>query len=264
MLTTSGGDRQVFLSAQWRWLAVLNYEIDPALLERYVPRGVELDFDTAGKTYVSLVGFLFRDTRVLGWKIPGHRDFEELNLRFYVVRHEAGEARRGVVFVKELVPRLAVSTVARWFYNENYQTVPMRHTLASAGCCECGAPAAAYEFRHRGRWNRVSVAGGSQPFYPAPGEHEAFILEHYWGYCGQRDGTTIEYRVDHPPWQVWPAAAIDVDADFAAIYGEVFGRVLAREPDSAFLAEGSAVQVFWPRRVEAGSRRFAPSNAGRQ
>src|SRR5687768_2327991 len=83
----------VFLSARWQALAMLNWEIDPAVLEPLVPQGTELDFHD-GKTYVSMVGFLFLDTRVLGWPVPLHRNFEEVNLRFYLRRVAGDEIRR--------------------------------------------------------------------------------------------------------------------------------------------------------------------------
>ena len=76
---------KVFLTAEWRYLAMLNYEIEPAVLAPFVPQGTELDsFD--GKTFVSIVAFLFLDTRIGGIPIPFHRNFEEVNLRFYVRR----------------------------------------------------------------------------------------------------------------------------------------------------------------------------------
>src|SRR5471030_2395832 len=119
---------KVFLTAEWLYLAMLNYEIDPALLARFVPTGTELDFWN-GKSYVSIVGFLFRDACVIGIPIPFHRHFEEVNLRFYVRRKSDDGWRRGVVFIKELVPRKAIAFIARKFYNENYVALPMSHRI---------------------------------------------------------------------------------------------------------------------------------------
>src|SRR6185295_273969 len=117
-----------FLTAEWRHLVMLNYEIDPAILRRFVPRGTELDAWN-GKTFVSLVGFLFLNTRVMGLPIPFHENFEEINLRFYVRRKADEGWRRGVVFIKEIVPRAAIAWVARWLYNENYVALPTGHAL---------------------------------------------------------------------------------------------------------------------------------------
>ena len=118
--------RPVFLTAYWRHLIMLNYRADPELLRPYVPAGVCLDFE-GGETFVSLVGFHFGKTRVLGIPVPGHGNFEEFNLRFYVRCETAGEVRRGVSFISEIVPRRAIAWVANWAYNERYAAHPMRH-----------------------------------------------------------------------------------------------------------------------------------------
>src|SRR4026208_556537 len=94
-----------FLTAEWRRLAMLSFEIDPRVLSPLVPAGTELD-EWQGRTFASLVGFLFLDTRVFGLAVPFHRNFEEVNLRFYVRRMASDGLRRGVVFVKEIVPRV--------------------------------------------------------------------------------------------------------------------------------------------------------------
>src|SRR5207244_11651212 len=76
-----------------------------------------------------VVGFLLLDTRLLGLPIPLHRDLEEVNLRFYVRRKSADTWRRGVVFIRELVPRRAIAVIARACYGENYLAVPMKHEI---------------------------------------------------------------------------------------------------------------------------------------
>lgn len=233
-----------FLTAAWRWLAMLNYEVDPALLRPLVPAGTELDA-WSGITYASVVGFRFLDTRVLGIPIPFHRDFEELNLRFYVRRKGPEGWRRGVVFVKELVPRFAIAAVARAVYNENYVAVPMRHRVdvhpSSDGIVE-------YGWRHGGRWSglRAEVTGEAAPL--VAGSEAEFITEHYWGYARQRDGGSVEYRVEHPRWNVWRATAT-LDCDVAALYGPGFAEFLAGPPLSALVADGSPVIVRRGRRI---------------
>jgi len=73
---------------------MLNFVVDPAIIAPLVPPGAELDYEN-GETFVSVVGFLFLDTRLLGLPIPFHRDFEEVNLRFYVRKKSADTWRRG-------------------------------------------------------------------------------------------------------------------------------------------------------------------------
>jgi hypothetical protein len=236
-----------FLDAEWRDLVMLNYPIDPAALAARVPAGCELDA-WRGTTYVSMVGFRFLDTRVLGVPIPFHRDFEEVNLRFYV-RHEAErEWRRGVVFVKELVPRRAIAWVARAVYGENYEALPMRHAIEPGP----GGTRAAYGWRRAGAWEGLSARFDGEPTLPPDDAEETFITEHYWGYARRRDGSTVEYRVEHPRWRVWSAREASLDCDAATLYGPEFAEALAAPPSTAFVAEGSPVVVRRGRRIAQG------------
>ena len=232
---------RVFLSAEWRNLVMLNYRVDPAILKKFVPRGTELD-SFQGATYVSIVGFQFLHTRIFGVvPIPFHVNFDEVNLRFYVRRREGSEVRRGVVFVKEMMPRRAIAQVARWSYGEKYFACPMRHTISRTEF-----PSAEYEWKFRGEWCAVSAAASSAAFLPAAGSLEQFITEHYWGYSTKRDGRYAEYRVSHVPWRVWTASQAHFKGDGDALYGAGFGDYLSRPPNSAFIAEGSEIQVHMP------------------
>ncbi len=230
---------RTFLTARWQSLLMINYAVQPAVLERYLPRGVEIDF-FEGRTFVSLVGFLFLDTRLLGVPVPLHRDFEEVNLRFYVRRRVGDEVRRGVVFVKEIVPKAAIAWTARTAYNERYVAMPMRH--------EVSMERVAYEWRREGAWESISGRPVGAPETAAAGSEEEFITEHYWGYAAQRDGSTVEYRVEHPRWRVQPVEEVRVDLGPAALYGAAFQQVLLQAPTSVFLADGSEVSVLRPTR----------------
>jgi uncharacterized protein YqjF (DUF2071 family) len=228
-----------FLTAEWRNLLMINYAVEPAVLASRVPRGVELDA-WQGQTLVSIVAFQFLNTRLLGLPVPGHRDFAEVNLRFYVRRRVGDEVRRGVVFVKELVPRPAISLVARLAYNENYATVPMRHHLAKIGPERTRLT---YQWRAGGWWNQAAAQITGRPYLATDDDEETFISEHYWGYARQRDGSTVEYRVEHPRWPVWSAEEVLFHADVSGLYGPAFEPFLSRAPTSAFVAEGSPVTV---------------------
>src|SRR3954468_22789436 len=143
-------ERSAFLQAEWRYLVMLNYDVDPAILHALVPRHTVLDLWN-GRAIASIVGFRFLRTRLLGVPIPLHRNFEEVNLRFYV-RHTTtgGDVRRGVAFVRELVPRPAIAMVARMAYNEPYWSVPMRSTVPRAPVEAPGR--VSYEWRTGVRW----------------------------------------------------------------------------------------------------------------
>lgn len=233
---------RIFLKADWRWLVMANYEVDPELLQAHVPAGTELD-TFEGRTFASVVGFLFLETRVLGLKVPGHVNFEEVNLRFYVKREGPEGTRRGVVFIKEIVPRPAIAWVARTLYKEPYEAMPMRHLVTPPAGEDEGR--AQYEWKlPSGRWCRLEATFLGDPEPLGVGTEREFIAEHYWGYNPRPGGSTTEYRVEHPPWRAWVARTIDLDADIASLYGPKFARPLSGPPASAFVAEGSPVAVL--------------------
>ena len=236
---------KAFLTAEWKHLAMLNYEIDPSLLAPLVPAGTELDLWN-GKALVSVVGFLFLKTRVWGIPIPFHRDFEEVNLRIYVRRKAEDGWRRGVVFIKEIVPRAAIALAARKLYNEPYIALPMAHRVA----VESGSvKSAEYSWRFGGRQNSLKLTTRGRAELLPEGSEAGFITEHYWGYNAQPDGSTLEYRVEHPRWRVYDVADAKLDCDVAGLYGERFRDSLNRQPSSACLAEGSGVTVYQGGRV---------------
>jgi len=230
-----------FLTAQWRHLAMLNYRVDPQLLQPLLPRATQLDLYD-GAAYVSLVGFMFRDTRVRGLAIPCHRTFEEVNLRFYVV-HETpqGELRRGVVFIRELVPRTAIALVARAVYKEPYLAVPMSHEVALDP--RTGGTAS-YTWSHAGSEFRLEATASGAACESPEGSEAEFITEHYWGYTRRSGGRTAEYRVEHPRWQVWNAESASFSGAAGPLYGARIAEILADRPRSAFLAVGSQVAVY--------------------
>jgi hypothetical protein len=233
-----------FLRAEWRHLAMLNFETDPGILLPRVPAGTELD-TYGGRAFVSMVGFLFLNTTVFGVPIPFNRDFEEVNLRFYVRRKAEGEWRRGVVFVKEIVPKFAVAMAARLLYNENYEAMHMGHDidLEHSGVVE-------YRWFFAREWNRLMVKTTGEPRAMVPGSPEEFIAEHYWGYVTNRKNETAEYAVEHPPWMVRDVSKATLECNAAELYGPEFEETLQSTPASAFLADGSDVVVREGRLVE--------------
>jgi uncharacterized protein YqjF (DUF2071 family) len=227
----------IFLTAEWRHLVILNYSIERRVIEPLVPAGLELD-EYQSTTYVSIVGFLFLNTRVGGISFPFHRDFEEVNLRFYVRHRSEAGWRRGVVFVREIVPRRAIATLARVSYGEPYSAFPMRHWIeSSAGKLHCR-----YEWQRDRRTEFVAATAVGEPKPIEPGSLEEFITEHYWGYTA-RGGRCTQYQVEHPPWRVWQTTDAKFEGDVPSLYGKAFVEPLSAPPASAFIAEGSAISV---------------------
>jgi len=231
--------KKILLSAEWRDLVMLNYEVNPACLQKYVPAGTELD-SFHGKTYLSLVGFRFCRTKLLGaLPIPFHTEFEEINLRFYVRRHEGTEIRRGVVFIAEIVPKRAIALTARLFYGENYVRRPMAHrVLTNESKME-----AEYSWISGNEWCKLQAHASGTPSLPAQGGLEQFITEHYWGYSRQPEGGTVEYHVSRVPWKVWNASKAEFLGETSDLYGDELSAVLTKAPASAFIADGSPVIV---------------------
>jgi uncharacterized protein len=224
-----------FLTAVWRDLVMMNYAVDPELLRSYLPSGTELDY-WQGKALVSMVGFMFLKTKVLGIPIPFHSNFEEVNLRFYVRRKTPEGWRRGTVFIKEIVPRWAIATVARVCYNENYEAMPMRHEISENKY--------QFDWRYEKKWNSLQALTAGDFQNLVPGSEAEFITEHYWGYSKQPNGSTIEYQVEHPAWRVRRVREAHFDCDVKSLYGAGFVESLQAEPFSALVAEGSAVTVY--------------------
>ncbi|MGN6417165.1 MAG: YqjF family protein [Pseudobacter sp.] len=232
-----------FLTAEWRKLVLANYSIDPQILLPWLPPGVEPD-SFNGITYVSLVGFMFRETTVLGLKIPFHVNFPEVNLRFYVRYKAAGKWKRGVVFLSEIVPKYAVAFIANKLYKERYRRMPMRVTEAVSA----EEISTRYEWKFNGQWNSLQVRAGSQPIPLVEGSEAEFITEHFWGYSGAAGGSTTEYQVAHPRWFTYKVLDHTINCDFKALYGPDFSLLSQQAPISVFFAEGSAIQVF-PKRI---------------
>jgi uncharacterized protein YqjF (DUF2071 family) len=227
-----------FLKAEWRKLALANYEIDPDLLKDYLPYKTEIDI-WEGSCYVSLVGFMFKNTRMLGIKVPFHINFEEVNLRFYVRYKDGDEWKRGVVFVKEIVPKPALSLVANTLYQEHYQTLPMRHQWEKT----TDSWKVRYEWKHKGQWQHFSVESEVQSKAFPEGSETEFITEHYWGYTRITPAKTFEYQVTHPRWEAYPVKAYDINVDFGTLYDPRFAFLNEATPKSVMLAEGSEITV---------------------
>jgi len=225
-----------FLEAEWRKLLMFNYSIDPSILYPFLPSHTELDFwnDTC---HVSLVGFMFLNTRVRGLPIPFHRNFEEVNLRFYVRYKDGGIWKRGVVFLKEIVPKPALSFVANTIYKENYETMPMTHRWKK----ENNLLEVEYCWKKE-KWHSIRALAHDTLTPISNGSEAEFITEHYWGYT-RNSIKTSEYEVAHPKWDTYPVQEYAVNVDFEKIYGKVFGFLTGLAPTSVFLAEGSEISV---------------------
>jgi len=233
-----------FLNAEWRKLILANYELDPKILQKYLPAHTELDL-WRGRCYASLVGFMFVNTKMLGLKIPFHITFEEVNLRFYVKYNDGTSWKRGVVFIKEIVPKPAIAIVANTLYKEHYQALPMRHEWAEHE----NHQTVAYEWKSKNQWQKMMVETELESQSISKNSETEFITEHYWGYTRINDNKTFEYEVTHPTWEHYPVKSYQIDVDFGLVYGQDFQLLNKAAPTSVMLAEGSQITVEQVRKI---------------
>jgi uncharacterized protein YqjF (DUF2071 family) len=230
-----------FLTADWENLVMANYEVDPVVLAPYLPNGVELD-EYEGKAFVSLVGFMFKKTKLFGVPIPFFGSFEEINLRFYVKRKDGNKIKKGVVFINETVPFTLVALLANNLYKEHYISIPTKHAIAYAATKKIK-----YQWKMKNHWNSIVVESEIQKNKIEPTSVEEFIFERYFGFTKIDKYTTQEYRIRHPKWQVNKILEADISCDFGNMYGAAFENLSASKPVSVIIAEGSNVAVDWKR-----------------
>lgn len=230
-----------FLKAQWENLIMANYEVDPAILKPYLPKGVELDFYKY-KTYVSLVGFMFKNTRLFGLPIPFFGSFEEINLRCYVRKVEGKKIKKGVVFINETVPYKIVALLANRLYKEHYISIPTKNTITIGEQKNL-----LYEWKMKDQWNGVSVQSDTNTYTIEPSSMEEFIFERYFGFTKIDSTVSQEYRIHHPKWMTHKILSSHIHCDFGSMYGNAFAHLNHQEPNSVFMAAGSTVSVNWKR-----------------
>ena len=227
-----------FLHAAWNNLVMANYVVPKELLSPYIPDKTELDF-YEGKTYVSLVGFMFLNTRIRGFSVPYHVNFEEVNLRFYVKHNDRCKWKRGVVFIKEIVPKPAISFIANNLYREKYSTMKMKHFhIEKDDVIET-----CYKWKYKDKWNELTATCHKKSLPMRINSEEEFFAEHSWGYTKYNDTKTYEYEVRHPRWEIFQISDYVIDCDFKGIYGNEFSFLNRTKPSSVFMAKGSEVRI---------------------
>ena len=236
--------KKIFLSAEWQNLIMINYEVDPKVLLPYLPSYTEIDV-FENKTLVSIVGFLFKNTKVFGLHWPWHTTFEEVNLRFYVKYFTGEKWRRGVVFISEIVPKTIIANAASLLYHEPYIARKMRHQFVSND----DSLKVEYQWKNKGKWNTISIEAEPSLHNIVNDSAEEFIFEHYWGYNKYSNIKTVEYGVEHIRWQIHKIKNWVLDCDIKNVYGDKFLPLLSKNPHSVFMAKGSPVIIRKPRYI---------------
>lgn len=226
---------KVFLEAKWNHLINITYAVDPKILLPYLPKGLDLDI-IDGKAFVSLVAFEFNDVKVKGIRIPFHRNFPEINLRFYVNK----KGKRGVVFIKEYVPKYFVALIANKIYNEPYSAIKMKNSIQK----NSEDLKVKHSFRINNEWFNIAVAAENKCYLAGKDTVEHFFKEHEIGYGKDKKSNTMEYRVEHPVWEIYPIKSVESTICFEKIYGKDWAFLDSENPYNILLAKGSAITVY--------------------
>ncbi len=235
---------KTFLSARWENIIMANYSVNPELLMPYLPNGVELDYHD-NKTYVSLVGFMFKRTSLFHIPIPFFGTFEEINLRFYVKRVEGNSIKRGVVFINETVPYKSVAWLAKKLYKEHYIAIPTKNNIEITD----KSKSINYQWKINNEWNHIAVNTSNEKKPMLPDSIEEYIFEHYYGYTKINNKLAQEYKVNHPSWLINDIKEYNIKCDFKSMYGDDFAYLNNQRPDSVIIAEGSSVSINWKRNL---------------
>ena len=225
---------KIFLTARWENLVLITYKVKPDMLLPFIPAGLEPD-TINGNGFISLVAFDFFDTKVKGVKIPLHVNFPEINLRVYVKNKD----KRGVIFIREFVPRFFISLTANKIYNENYKSASIKSHIEKNGSVFLS-----HTLKLKGKEYSINLQADNKPFQPAIDSTEHFFKEHEWGFGVNKKGQTLIYRVEHPFWEVLPVRKFEHNFDFGAIYGNEWKSLNSEEPYNITFAKGSEIKVF--------------------
>ena len=227
----------MILHAEWRKLVMLHYPVNPDVLLPYLP------YKTALETwndhhYISVVGFLFSGFRVNGIPLPFHQHFLEINLRFYVRYHHGDINKRGVVFIREFVDKPVITLGANRLFHQHYQTLPMRHELVQTS----DKLAVTYQWKNKS-WHNMHLECANEGVVIQANSMEEYFTDQAWGFANVGDHRTLEYNVEHIRWHVYDTRSFVCNINFEENYGSRFGFLSHKEPEYAFMAEGSAITL---------------------
>ena len=227
-----------FLTAHERYIAMLSYRADPALVKPYIPTEVELDL-YGGEMFLSLVAFLSLETRLPLFSNLKQTNFERIDLRFNVRRKSADTWRRGISFVRRILPKAVASGMARAFPTEIASGSPLKSDIVD---CD-NTINVNYSWKCATKWRSLQMCAAGTPRAIPAGTFEDYLLERNW-YFGEFRRGCSEYRVERPRWRVWEVSCANLDHDINKLFPEEFAQLLSRPPALQLLAEGSHVQLW--------------------
>lgn len=204
--------RPVLFDQFWTDLTFLHWPVDPDTVAHLFPPGTRPDVFLHGLTYVALVPFLLRHTRVGGaLPLPYFGTFAETNVRLYSV-DDAG--RHGVVFPSLETQRLAVVPVTRIGFGVPYSWARMR----VARSARCISYVSARRWPHGGLRSRVTVSLDSPPGPTQPTPLEVWLTAR-WGAHTRKAGRTWWLPNEHATWPLQSAEIVELEDDLVSAAG---------------------------------------------
>lgn len=201
--------RPVLLDQFWADLTFLHWPVDPNAVAHLFPAGTRPDVFADGLTYVGLVPFVMRQTRVgTALPLPYFGAFAETNVRLYSVDDDG---RHGVVFRSLETQRLAVVPVTRIGLGVPYDWSKMRVTRSA----ESITYASARRWPRRGLFSRITVRVGAS-VQPTPLE---VWLTARWGAHTRKAGRTWWFPNEHGTWPLCAAEVLELDDDLVGAAG---------------------------------------------
>ena len=232
---------KTLLTAYWTNLLAATFEADETLLNKFLPRGTELN-TWHGKYLISIVAFMFSKPAILNISAPFYRSFEEINLRFYVRYKENDQWKKGVVFIKEIAPARIIGLTAGWLYQENFIYLPLKHKFYANNKCQY----ISYSCKVKNQWGHLNMVCSSKDNEPGSERVQTFVRDHYWGYTKKSNNNTAEFLIEHRLWKIYQATDYDLNLNIGEIYGKDFTDLFLQKPISVILMDGSFTKVSWP------------------
>lgn len=210
-------DRAVMVQ-RWDRLSFLHRPCDPEVVQRVLPRGLEVDtFD--GAAWIGLVPFRLTVRSPALPALPWVSRFAEVNVRTYV---RGPDGRRGIWFLSLDADRLGAVVVARRWYRIPYVWGATRLTET----------ARTVRYESRRRWPEPAGAellltvAPSEPIAPSDvTELERFLTCRWRLYSPAPlalPATRIRFvatQVEHPPWPLQRARVLELREGLLAAAG---------------------------------------------
>ena len=203
--------KNIFMTGHWEDLIMVTFEVDKAILEPYLPKDTEIDLFN-GKALMSMVAFTFSKVKFFGIKVPFHQQFGQINFRFYA--KSKTDDTKGVVFIKEFAPKPLIASVANLCYNEPYfyKSIRRNKTLKQ------GRINMKYSYGNL----KIKASAKEKTGKLNPNTLKHFVVDRYIAYIKSYSGKTVQYKINHRPWELYDATSVTIENDILSLLPKKF------------------------------------------